>query len=512
MRGSLGATSGLATAILAVTLATPGVAVATPTASWHPCPEDSTADCATIRVPVDWNDPGGPTFDLAIARIRATDSAHRIGVLTTDPGGPGGSGIDFILHRFDADGVLRQRFDIVSWDPRGVQRSQPARCSAALLAEGPTEYPASEADYRHLLDYNAELGADCRAHTGPVFDHLDTTSTAKDMDAIRAALGERQLTYYGVSYGTEIGQRYAELFPDRVRAMTLDSNVDHSVTSTYQYLADNTADFENSFAEFADWCDREAGCALHGRDVRAVWDQLYARARAGRLTDPSTAEPMSAADLRAAAFDPMYHPDPEWPKLATRLAALADGTASGAPVLARPAVRHGGRDDLGDDTYQAVWCEDYQYRVSGFAELDGYRRALDQIDPHTHLSMFFSDVTGCLNWPAEVTNPQHRLSIHGTPPILVTASRFDVGTPRSWSLAVHRQIANSVLLNYDGVGHGDYFLSPCARTAIETYLTDLRTPVPDSHCPAVWPSAAASDLSESTSDSYPAELIGVRNG
>jgi pimeloyl-ACP methyl ester carboxylesterase len=453
--------------------------------SWQECGDQFKGGCTTIKVPIDWSKPDQGTFDLAVGRLPAKDPANRLGVLFLNPGGPGGSGIDrYIVGRgISDDSILRQRFDLISWDPRGVKRSHPVQCSQDLLNEAPTDYPKTEADYQHLLSYNATLGADCRANTGPLFDHVDTVSTVRDVDAIRAALGEQKISYLGFSYGTQIGQQYAELFPNRIRAMTIDSNMDHSITSVYQYLETTTHDFEASFNAFADWCARTTSCALHGQDVRAVWDDLYLKAGRGELTDPATGEPITEQGLRLLAFDQMYVPGTAWPTLATDLAGLAAGSKAARTRTPAPA-RHA---ELGTNPYQAIWCEDWSWRVSGFSELQQYRSKLEKLAPHTRMAEFWGDITSCLGWPTKVTNPQHKLSIDTPAPILITASKYDVGTPHAWSAAVAAQDPAARFLNYDGVGHAVYRLSPCAKNHIETFLTTLRLPEAGTHCPAVWP-------------------------
>ena len=473
-----------ATAMLALTTlfgAAPAVAEPAPALSWTPC-GDRQGECATVSVPVDHAEPGGARMDVAIGRLPATAPAKRIGVLFIAPGGPGASGIDsYVLApgKIQDMAALRERFDIVSWDQRGVKRSSEVRCSTELLDQAPGAFPADEAEYRRLLDYNARLGEDCRRHTGPVFDHVDTASAVRDLDAIRAALGEEQLSFYGASYGTQVGQQYAELFPDRVRAMTIDSNMDHSMTSGARYIETATEDLEGSFNAFADWCRRTADCALHDRDVRVVWDDMHARAEAGDLTDPADGSKLSAEDLRGELMHAMYRPEERWYALADWFRALSQGSPAPAAAAA-PA-------ELAENSYQAIWCDDWKWNVGDFAELRRYREQAEAAGPHTKLSPFWSDVTACLGWPAEVSNPQHRLSIQGAPPVLIVKGRHDVATPHAWNLAVADQIENSVLLDYDGIGHGQYNRSDCVSDRVNDYLVMLRTPAPGTHCEAVWP-------------------------
>ncbi|MEV4317157.1 alpha/beta hydrolase [Actinocrispum sp. NPDC049592] len=444
---------------------------------WQECGTEFKGQCASIPVPIDWADPGGAKFDLAIGRLPALDPAHRIGVLVVHPGGPGSSGLErYITGRgIPDDSPLRQRFDIVSLDPRGVGKSHPVMCSKEIVYQTPLTFPASEAEYQALKDFNARLAKDCRAHTGPLFDHVDTTSAARDVDAVRAALGERRISFFAISYGTQVGQQYAELFPNRIRAMAIDSNMDHSITSAFEYMRTTTEDLEGSFLTFAGWCDRTPACGLHGQDVVALWDDLHARAEKGTLTDPSTGQPVGAESLRQEMFGDMYAPE-DWFALADRLNAL-----KGAGLTATAA------EETTDNSYPAIWCSDWSWQVDGFAELDRYRRTLARIYPHTRISPFWSDVTSCLGWPFPASNPQHRLDVHGAPTILVVKGKYDVATPRDWNFAVSQQIRNSVLLQYDGVGHGQFRNSKCAKGKIESYLIDRGLPAPGTHCAPEFP-------------------------
>ncbi|MFI0191092.1 alpha/beta fold hydrolase [Streptomyces sp. NPDC017082] len=176
-------------------------------------------------MPVDWARPGGPRLDSAVARRKATDPGARIGSVVFGPGGPGDSGVERVasgIGRFSPE--VRRCFGIVSFDPRGVGGSNPVTCSGGILAERPSPELKSQADFDATLAYNRRLRADCRARTGPVFDHLDTAQTVRDVDALRAALGERKLAFHGSSYGTVLGAQYAESYPRRVRAMVLQAD------------------------------------------------------------------------------------------------------------------------------------------------------------------------------------------------------------------------------------------------------------------------------------------------
>ncbi|WP_308402706.1 alpha/beta hydrolase [Streptomyces sp. AC550_RSS872] len=445
-------------------------------------------ECATLKVPVDWKRPGGATFDLALARHLATDPGRRIGSLLINPGGPGGSGVDFALGAPDTfSPELLARFDIVGFDPRGVGRSNPVKCDMdRVTAQDALLYPDSAASFAALRQANRALGESCRDLTGPLADHMDTGSVVRDLDAIRAGLGEQRISYYGVSYGTAIGQQYAERYPHRVRAMTLDSNMDHSLGNR-GFQRTETDALESSYGQFADWCARTPSCALHDRDARALFDSLYKRADAGELVLPGDPpRTVTPEDLQTMALGNMYDPA-GWFDYAQTLADLD----AADPAAARSLRKYG---EPVDYPFHSVMCQDYDLDVPSYRTLARLERELNRRAPVTRFSpLGWTVQTGCQNWPAEVTNPQRRLRVDGTPPILMTNSRFDPATPHSWGANAARQIGReAVLLTYDGVGHGDYWLSPCARDAIDTYLTTLKTPRKGTHCPAVWPTATPS--------------------
>ncbi|SDM37404.1 alpha/beta fold hydrolase [Allokutzneria albata] len=463
--------------------------------TWTECGTEFKGECAAIEVPIDWAKPGGEKFKLAIGRLPALDQKKRIGVLFAGAGGPGLSGIDRYItgRRIADDSPLRQYFDIVSFDPRGVSRSHEVRCSSELLDKPRWEVPKTEAQFQALKNLNAAIAADCRKHTGPLFDHVDTASAVRDIDAVRTALGEKQISFYGSSYGTMLGQQYAELFPRQIRASVLDSNVDHSISSAYEYLRTTAEELERSLGEFAGWCARTAACALNGRDVVAVWDGLHSRAVAGTLVDPDSGSVVRPESLRGNLDAWMYTPSRDWFTLAAYLAKL-DGTkgAQSAAVTA-PA------EQTRQNSHQAIWCSDFRWNVSSFAEFDAHvKRVEREAAPHAKLSPFWTDVGWCLGWTGPVNNPQHQLKIKHVPPVLVTTSRFDVAAPLSWNLAVHRQIPGSVLLHYDGAGHGQRANSKCAWKHMTDYLITLSPPPPNTHCPAEYPTAPArvSDFAE----------------
>ncbi|MBB3096824.1 pimeloyl-ACP methyl ester carboxylesterase [Actinoplanes campanulatus] len=451
-----------------------------PSITWTACdPAEEAPEgllCATIKVPVDWSKPGGPTIDLALAKRPATDPSRRIGSLLINPGGPGGSGVDFAYTSGDAfSPAVTDRFDIVGFDPRGQARSSVINCDGELIgAQAIRLYPDDKTEYADLRATNKALALSCRELSGPLVKYVDTASVARDMDAIRTALGEKKISYYGVSYGTMIGQQYAELFPGRIRALALDSNMDHAQTIA-GYQKWETLAMEGSFLQFTAWCDRTEACALHEQGALAYFDELYARAEAGELIVDGA--PLPPEDLVNWVFGYMYNPN-SWFDLAETLIYIEEGGESA-------------RGEPAPNGYLPVMCSDFHFDVGAYPVMRAIESAQNRLAPHTRLNpLAWSDLASCQNWPWEVTNPPHRLRASDKlPPILLANSRWDVATPYEWGTSLASQLPSARFLTYDGVGHGTYWRSDCARAAIDMYLVELRTPKKGTHCPAVFPSS-----------------------
>ncbi len=440
--------------------------------SWEPCEADPAAQCATLSVPVDWKDPGGPRFDLHLARRQA--SGDRVGSMVFGPGGPGDSGVERIttgMHRFSDD--LKERFDIVSFDPRGIGASNPVTCSADLLAQQPSPVVTSRKDFDALRAYNRDLRADCRERTGPVYDHLDSVNQAHDLDAIRAALGEDRLTFHGSSYGTLLGQMYAEQYPHRIRAMVLESVVDHSL-GTRDFIDSQAATAQDSFDHFVAWCNSTSDCALHGRDVKAVWAELMSRAERGVLADPDhPGITISPFLLSLEAMKRFYGPDNT--ELATRLAALhATPPAPGTPMTPPPTTSYP----------FAVFCQDWNLPIHSYREYAAHQNRIAKIAPEMKYPRALMALSSCVGSPP-AQNPQHRVRIRTDRPLLLTNSLHDPAAGYDWATNVKRQIGReAVLLTYEGAGHGTYSSSPCAQALIDRYLVDGTPPPPGTRCPA----------------------------
>jgi pimeloyl-ACP methyl ester carboxylesterase len=451
---------------------------------WRDCHTANTApqlECATVTVPLDWSRPDGKKISLAVDRLRATDASHRIGALLVNPGGPGGSGTATVaqggMFLGSADlKPLRERFDLIGLDPRGVGDSAPVRCSAPVYDPAAPTLPASRAQYRQLVAGSRRHGLDCAKTTGPLIGHVDTVSAARDVDAVRAALGESRISWLGVSYGTELGAAYARLFPGRVRAMVLDGAVDHTRSVARDAIDESTA-IEREFRRFAAWCAAASGCAPRGGHVIADFDTLIARAGRGEVEDPALGRPLTAAEVTSATYVHLTMRS-MWPQLGSALAA-AEKTPSDASALGRALV---GLDPT-YPAYRAIGCQDFPPDLHGYADLRARMTAIREAAPHMwRYSEFWDWTTGCAGWPVEAADPPAPQRITGVPTVLVVGNTHDPSTPYAWARSLSRQIAGSRLLTYDGDGHTALYHSSCARHDEVDYLLTGQAPAPGTRC------------------------------
>ncbi|WP_433332117.1 alpha/beta hydrolase [Spirillospora sp. CA-294931] len=466
----------VAAAVAVPLLAAPPAAASPSGLAWESC--DNGAQCAKLRLPVDWSRPGGPTFELSVARRAAT--GDRVGTLVFGPGGPGDSGVDRIL---ETDGrwskELHERFDIVSFDPRGVRRSEPVTCSTAMLGRRPSPLLKSQADFDATVAYNRRLDQDCGARSNGMVGNAHTLAMVKDLEALRAALGEEKISYHGSSYGTLLGEQYAEAYPHRIRAMVLESVVDHSKPGARAFLTGQAATAQDSFEQFVKWCEQTSSC---GADVRSVWRGLIARAERGQLADPSDPrKALAPENLVEVAFRRFYAPD--WAELASTIAKLDASKPPSPDAPAPPAPKP--PPPTREDPFAAVFCADWSVPVRDYPEYARHLRRIKRIAPDMPYTRPLRGVAACLGSTRPVANPQHRLRVGEVPPILLTNALHDPASSYRWATEVERQLGRKgVLLTYAGSGHGTY-RRPCVQRHIDRYLTTVKTPPRGSVCQAV---------------------------
>ncbi|MFD9940423.1 alpha/beta fold hydrolase [Nonomuraea sp. NPDC059023] len=434
-------------------------------------------ECASLDVPVNWAAPGGRTVRLDLVRLPATEPARRIGSVLGVPGGPGSSGIDDLKRAAPDLRELGRRFDLVGYRPRNHvwSKTMPAICLKPGTA---LEDPRSRERFAAQAAVMAKAFRDCqRADPTGLFAYLDAVSVARDMEAIRAALGEERLSFMANSYGGVTSIAYARLFPQRIRALYVDGVVNHSAGWNDQVLRVSVA-FERNFRAFTGWCAATPACALHGEDAGAVWRALVRAADREPIpaTSPEFGEgEMTGWQLRQLAFPTDPGPDhANWLTFAGSVdkARRGDGSGFGAWVLGNTRV-------WAMPGVLAMTCGDGR-GYAGHAEVRTYRRAAEKALPN--LGSVRLDGLGCTGWPLKVANPSRPLLPDGLPPLLGAGSvHGDLVVTESFT----RMVPGSVSVIYEGHGHALYLMGKkCPIRHATAYLTELKLPAPGTTCPA----------------------------
>jgi pimeloyl-ACP methyl ester carboxylesterase len=446
--------------------------------SWTACNGD--LECGTLTVPLNYADPQGPTIGMAVARHLAEDPADRIGSLVINPGGPGVSGIDDFANELSVlTPQLLDDFDIVTFDPRGVQRSDPFTCGEAPNAPpGPLSDPvpqtvaAQKAFVANLRSY----AADCEKASGPLLRYVGTVDVARDLERLRIALGDAGLTYMGQSYGTLIGLTYAQMYPTHVRAMVLDSVIDPAITFNQMTLG-QAKGFEGVLNDFFSWCASSASCQW--RTTADPSAALLAQIAHSRITPAPAGSGRTAGpgELYDALLDGLYSQS-EWPGLGAALAADAGG--NGADIVAMSNRYNADGSTNGSDVAVAVDCLDHP--ASKDLAAYSYLAAVYQAAAPVFGPLLAWGEEACAVWPAAPTRTPAPVSAVGAPPILVVGTTNDPATPYAWAVNVAAELSHGVLLTRDGDDHVAYFYSSCVRSYVQTYLVSGVTPPKGTVC------------------------------
>ena len=435
--------------------------------SWSEC--GSGLECAELDVPVDYDAPEGDTLTLSISRVPA--SGDRIGALFVNPGGPGGTATDFaadVAASLPSD--VTDRFDVVGVDPRGLGASE-IDCGVDPHELYNLDYTIdSDEDEATLLDVSEDYVADCEQGVGDLLPHLGTRNVARDMDAVREAMGDEQASFLMYSYGTAIAQVYADLFPDRVRAMVIDGVLELG-PSGVESATDQAAGFEQALGSFVDDCNDNDDCPI-GPDAEGALDELTAQVEEEPV--PASPRDLGPGELQVGLGEALYA-EFLWPDLADGIAEALDGDGSGIVALADEYLE---RSDF--DLYFAVNCVDFAWPDDPEQLLEDGAAAEDKA-PHFGEALV-NDYVRCSMWPAEA-DPLDAVSGAGTPTILVVGTTNDPATPYAQAQNVAEALPDAVLLTYDGEGHGVVASGvECIDDAVATYLVDLEPPDEGTTC------------------------------
>ena len=442
---------------------------------WSDC--GAGAECATVMAPLDWDNPGvGEDVNLAVSRHSATGQA--LGSLFVNPGGPGASGYEFVLDSVDfaVSEVLRESFDVIGWDPRGVNFSSPVSCAATDAEldyfffgelEAQPDTPEWDAE---LLAESIRFGQECQANTGELLEFVDTLSTVRDLDLLRHLVGDEQLNYLGYSYGTLIGALYIDTFPEKVGRMVLDGPVDPGA-SQFDLVVNQHRGFEEALEAYLVECDLTNSCPFAGsleqrlRGVSDLYDELEQnplRHADGRLIDDGM--------LRTAMVTTLYAQS-SWPLLTRMFDELQEGVTDTAIFLVDFYYdREGGvYQNNSMEAFIAINCLDYPVE-SDPAVLEAQADQLREAAPYTARPSGDGDLV-CMNWPYPPKLNKGPVRGEGANPVVILGTTGDPATPYNWSVSLNEQLENSVLLTLVGEGHLAYDERvTCINDPVDTYF------------------------------------------
>lgn len=478
-----------------------------PKIAWKACEEG--LDCAKVRVPLDYDDPGGRTAELALAKHPAGSPDARIGTLFVNPGGPGDSAVDSVPWYVDnLPAAVLERFDVVGIDPRGVGGSTPLRCRVDQdAAEAPSvEFPLTRRQEQAQLRYDDHVRRSCATGANPIIDHMTTADTARDMDLIRQAVGDERLTYYGISYGSYLGATYAAMFPDRIRALVVDGVMDPVGYATghteddarkpvTQRWGSGRGSWEALTAAFAE-CDRvgRQRCPIAGRST-AKWRRIVGRLERGPVKVDGTVLRYqdvvitAAGSVRGVAtylplmrfieatYDAMFG-DPGQRRQADAGAAFArlreqpgggpESAGKGGGTSVAPVIQGVVCSDSVNPAHPRAWVKaagSADAEAPWFGRLWSWRSSL------------------CAQWPG-TSDDAYRgpFRTETSAPVFLIAHLHDPATPISGARTLNTLLEGSRMLTLDGWGHGALGESACVASKAEDYLVSGTLPPPGTVC------------------------------
>ncbi|MFE6284670.1 alpha/beta hydrolase [Streptomyces sp. NPDC057877] len=438
-----------------------------------PAPGDEW-QCATLKAPLNWSQPDGETIDLALIRAKATGD-DRIGSLLFNFGGPGGSGVSMLPSYASTASLLRDRYDLVSWDPRGVGASGGIRCRSdkeIQAAESVDVTPDTPAEEQAYFKDAADFGKGCAQGAGKLLGHVSTTDTARDMDLMRQALGDDRMHYFGISYGTELGGVYAHLFPDKVGRMTLDAVVDPAADSV-GHAKNQTTGFQRALDDYL---------KSRGEDPRQGTREI------ADLLERIDAEPLSTSSGRKLTQTlavtgivlPLYSKS-SWPTLTSALEAAEQGDGTALLALADGYNERDPSGNYGTTTHsqRVISCLDDKQRPTP-AQAKALLPEFEKLSPVFGTFLGWDTAGWCHEWPVAGQHDTPEVSAPGAAPILVVGNTGDPATPYEGARRMADELGKGVgvVLTWKGEGHGAYGSgSRCVDTTVTAYL--LKGTVPE---------------------------------
>jgi pimeloyl-ACP methyl ester carboxylesterase len=478
-----------------------------PTLDFQPC-GPATAECAVAVVPLDYDDPSGPTIEVSVARVSAADPSQRIGTLFLNTGGPGGAPAQAVRDGVGLPAEVAARFDLIGIDPRGVGDSTPIRCFAsadeqeALLGQQ-VRIPVNDEEVQTRFEVSRQYGEACAANAGPLLSHMSTANVARDMDLVRQALGEEQITYLGLSYGTHLGSVYANLFPESTRAAVLDGNLDAVAWTTgvgnqarktpfdtrIQSAAGAAATLNDFLASCADAGPERCAFAADG-DPFEKWNALLERTREApipiTLPDGSPGE-VDYSNLVGVTIGTLYDSPAAWASLAADLqgvfANVDTSAAMGRLMASADRAQLGGfADEPFDDSFAAVTCSETDNPTNQKAWVKNARKQARVFGAAGEFWAWGS--LPCATWPVKdedrYTGPWE---VQTETPILLINNFFDPATSFESAVELQAQLGNAQLLPVAGYGHVAIGSgSTCAVDAFANYVINLELPPVDAVC------------------------------
>jgi len=450
---------------------------------WTSC---SGGECAKLRVPIDYANPGGETMQLAVIRSKARSSGQRLGALVYNPGGPGASPVQYISQSASSlvSSDVRRRYDLVGFDPRGVGRSMPIDCVSDSELDtflgGVDSTPDTPAEEQGLLAEAKKFADGCAARNPKIIAHVSTVDTVRDMDILRAALGEPKLNYLGASYGTLIGATYAGLFPSQMGRFVLDGPVPPDLTA--QDMATGQAKgFEIATQAYVDDCVTDSDCPVgQSRDEGMAWIRDFLRGLDSQPLPVTNDQKVTALTESWGALGILYamYNKSLWAQLTE---ALKDARSGDGNALMKLADAYADRTPGGQysgnmmESIYTVNCLD-KPDTSDLAQTEAFAQKLSQEAPIWGRSLAWGNIP-CTVWPIPATGKSDPIAAPGSPPIVIVGTTRDPATPYESATQLRRQLAHGVLVTRDGDGHGGYpRSSPCVDRAVDGWLINGTVP------------------------------------